>query len=330
MSNTLAICGMGSYHPEGVIDNKFLEDLGIESSAEWIVSKIGILERRTVLPLDYIKETKNEDPNKAIDLIETDSTKMAIFAIEEALKNAGISKDKIGLMICNSCTPQKTLPTEGQRLAKALKFNCPAYDVFTACPAFALHVDYLSKIESNNLPEYVLCVSTAMLTQKVDYKDRSASAIWGDGAAAWVISTKGEGRLKVLETTYDGDPKRCHAVVIDTIGHFHQDGRAVRDFSVRQTVRMIKRLEKNDEIDWNRDIFVGHQANATMLEQIRKNRKIPHENHWSNVKFMGNQAAAGAPAVISEHWEKIEKNQKILVAVVGAGLSWGSVLFEVQ
>jgi 3-oxoacyl-[acyl-carrier-protein] synthase-3 len=117
-------------------------------------------------------------------------------------------------------------------------------------------------------------------------------------------------------------------VVVDTYQHFKQDGRAVRDFSVRQTVRLIKALEMHYPIDWSRDIFIGHQANRTMLEQITNNREIPPTNHWHNVTYLGNQAGAGAPASLSAHWEHIQPGQYIVVAVVGAGLSWGSILMK--
>ena len=321
---------MGSYHPNNIITNEFLEDLGIESSAQWIIDKIGIKERKTVLPLDYIKDTKNADPRKALELVDTNPAKMGASAAEIAAKKAGISLSEIGLVITNCCAPRYLFPTTSQSICQELGILAPAYEVFSACPAFALHMDYLSYFQEAKLPEYILCVSTAMLTQKVDYSDRSASAIWGDGAAAWIVSTKHEGPLTVSAASFDSDPLRCAAVVIDTFGHFHQNGRAVRDFSVRQTVRMVKALEREYQLDWSKDIFIGHQANATMLEQIRNNRKIPHENHWHNVTYIGNQAGAGAPAVLAANWDKLKANQRILVAVVGAGLSWGTVLLEAR
>jgi 3-oxoacyl-[acyl-carrier-protein] synthase-3 len=143
-----------------------------------------------------------------------------------------------------------------------------------------------------------------------------------------VVSPRKDGKIKVVETFYATDASRAGAVVVDTLGFFHQDGRAVRDFSVRQTVRLIKAIEEKHQIDWKRDIFVGHQANRTMLEQITNNREIPASNHWHNVSEVGNQAGAGAPATLAAHWDEIKSGQRIVVAVVGAGLSWGSLLME--
>lgn len=326
----LSICGMGNYHPKTVINNQFLEDLDTGTTAEWIMDKIGIETRLSVLPLDYIRDTRNGDPRAAIEVSSETPTEMGIKASRQAMERAGIGPDDIGMVICNNCTPLQTGPSEAQRIAGQLGLKVVAYDVFTACPAFALHVDFLRNFKEEALPDYVLCVSTAALTQKVDYNDRTDGAIWGDGAAAWIVSPRQSGKLKVQSSFYAADPTRCQAVVVDTYGYFHQDGRAVRDFSVRQTVRLIRKMEEESEIDWSRDIFIGHQANRTMLQQITNNRKIPDSNHWHNVTHAGNQAGAGAPAALSEHWEKIESGQKIAVAVVGAGLSWGSILMEAE
>jgi 3-oxoacyl-[acyl-carrier-protein] synthase-3 len=319
---------MGYNHPTTEIDNKFLEDLDVGTNAQWILEKIGIETRVTTLPLDYIRETRNQDPREAIAVASATPTDLGIRAATMALQNAGLKPEQIGMVICNCCTPSQTAPAEAQRIAKGLGIVAPAFDVFTACPAFALHIDFINNFKEERLPPYVLCVSTATLTQKVNYNDRSDGAIWGDGAAAWVVSTKHEGKLRVRESLFAADPTRCQSVVVDTYGHFHQDGRAVRDFSVRQTVRLIKRIEEHYQVDWNRDIFIGHQANATMLEQIRNNREIPQTNHWHNVTRIGNQAGAGAPATLAMHWDQIKPGQNIVVAVVGAGLSWGSVLLE--
>lgn len=324
----LYILGIGYSHSTISVSNEFLEALDIGTNAGWILDKIGIESRKTSLPIDYIQATRNQDPEKASEVTETSPTSLALEAIDMACKRSGIDPSQIGMVICDCVRPNAVTPTEAQRIAAALNLNVPAFDVLTACPAFALHLDFINNYREDALPDYVLCVTTATLTHAVNYNDRSDGAIWGDGAAAWIMSTKHVGKLKVLETHFDADPTRSSAVVVDRFGWFHQDGRAVRDFSVRQTVRLIKRAEEAYGLDWNKDVFVGHQANATMLAQITNNREIPEENHWHNVRCIGNQAGAGAPASLAMRWDDIKPGMRILVAVVGAGLSWGSVLME--
>jgi len=326
----LHILGMGESHPTTSIDNQFLEALDVGTNAQWIEEKIGILERVTTLPIDYIKTTRNQDPRMAREVASATPTDLGVTAAERALRRAGISVADVGMLIVNCCSPQQTLPGEAIRIAERLGISAPAFDVYTACPAFALHIDFLRNYREEVLPEFVLCISTATLTHHVNYNDRSDGAIWGDGAAAWVVSPRHKGKLEVLDSVYTADPTRCAAVVVDSYRFFHQDGRAVRDFSVRQTVRLVKAIEDQYPIDWNKDIFIGHQANRTMLEQITNNREIPASNHWHNVTYLGNQAGAGAPASLSMHWDKIVPGQHIVVAVVGAGLSWGSIVLRAR
>lgn len=327
---TLYLHSIGVAHPHEVVTNPFIEKLDIGTNEQWILEKIGIEKRRTSLPLDYIEKTKNGDVQRAREVRSATPVSLGVTAAREALERAKITPSQVGLVILNCCAPDASSPTPAQQIAAELGITGAAYDVFTACPAFALHLDYLAAFREEELPEYILCLSTATLTQCVNYSDRSDSAIWGDGAAAWVVSARHPGKLKVVTTHFNADPTRAGAVVVDTYGHFHQDGRAVRDFSVRQTVRLIKALEESHHLDWSRDIFIGHQANATMLRQITENREIPESNHWHNAETKGNQAAAGAPVSLYEHWHEITPGQRIVVAVVGAGLSWGSVLLESQ
>lgn len=326
----LDILGMGTYHPDTCIDNEFLEALDVGTNAQWIEEKIGIIERVTTLSAEYIKNTRNQDPREALKVASMSATDMGVEAAQRALAQVGISPKDVGMVIVNCCAPRETMPSEAVRIAERLGCPAIAFDVYTACPAFALHIDFLRNYKEEKLPEYVLCISTAAMTQHVNYSDRSDGAIWGDGAAAWIMSAQHKGKLQVLDSTFTADPTRCEAVVVDSFGFFRQDGRAVRDFSVRQTVRLIKAIEETYSIDWSRDIFIGHQANRTMLDQIVRNREIPPSNHWHNVTYLGNQAGAGAPSVLSMHWDQITPGQHIVVAVVGAGLSWGSMVLRAR
>jgi 3-oxoacyl-[acyl-carrier-protein] synthase-3 len=324
----LHVLGAGYAHPATAIDNAFLESLDTGTSAEWIAKHIGIDVRRSVLPLDYIRETRNGDPRMALKVASETPTEMGVRAARMALERTGVRGEDVGLVIANNCTPLETTPAEAQRIAKALDLGCRAYDVFTACPAFALHLDLLASMREDRLPRYALCVSTAALTLTVDYRDRTDGAIWGDGAAAWLVSAEDARGLRVLDTSYETDAKRCEAVVVDRHGYFHQDGRAVRMFSVAQTVRMLRELEKQHAIDWAKTYFIGHQANWVMLEQICRQREIAAERHLSNVREVGNQAGAGAPAALALHWDRVQPGERVAVAVVGAGLSWGSAILE--
>ena len=100
---SLYIHGMGHFHPDNIVDNAFLEELDIGTNEEWILERVGIHVRRTVLPLDYIRETKNSDPRLGQEAAEIDSRQCAAAAADMALQRAGISRQQIGMVIAGGC-----------------------------------------------------------------------------------------------------------------------------------------------------------------------------------------------------------------------------------
>src|SRR5690606_212376 len=112
VARMLHIVGMGHAHPDTEITNELLEDLGTGTNAEWIRHHIGIETRRSVLPLDYIRETKNADPRRALEVAQRTPTDLGVAAARMALERAGLAASDIGLVIGNCCTPFETTPAE--------------------------------------------------------------------------------------------------------------------------------------------------------------------------------------------------------------------------
>ena len=75
--------------------------------------------------------------------------------------------------------------------------------------------------------------------------------------------------------------------------------------------------------------YIGHQANLLMLSSVCRMAEIKPENHFYNVDHFGNCGAAGAPVVLSANLDKLKDGDKLILAVVGSGLSWGGALIEV-
>src|SRR5690606_29766762 len=82
--------GLGHFHPENEITNAFLEELDIDTSDEWILERVGIRSRRTTLPLDYIRTTKNRDPRAAAEASLCSHADAGRRAAEMALGRAGV------------------------------------------------------------------------------------------------------------------------------------------------------------------------------------------------------------------------------------------------
>ena len=94
--------GVGHFHPENVITNEFLESLDIGTTVDWILERVGIEERRTILPLDYIRETKNARPWETDGVRLYTNAQMAAAATRMAVGRAGIKPEDIGMVISGS------------------------------------------------------------------------------------------------------------------------------------------------------------------------------------------------------------------------------------
>jgi 3-oxoacyl-[acyl-carrier-protein] synthase III len=119
-------------------------------------------------------------------------------------------------------------------------------------------------------------------------------------------------------------------VVVSRTGHFHQNGPAVHKFAIKMMTSLLQEIQERAGPERaDRVIYIGHQANYTMLESVRRRRDVPVERHFYNIVDYGNQSAAGAPAVISQNWDRFRDGDIAAVTVVGSGLSWSSLQIEI-
>ncbi|MBH16008.1 MAG: 3-oxoacyl-ACP synthase [Gemmatimonadetes bacterium] len=320
--------GIGHFHPENIITNKFLQDLDIGTDEQWILERVGIHSRRTVLPLDYIKETQNRDPRKAFEASMYTHAETGKIAAEMALERSGISKDSIGMVMAGSSRPGASSPADACIIAEALGMEVPAIDVNSACTSMWAALYMISMMKPEKLPEYILLVTPESLTTTVDYSDRSASVLWGDCTTAAVLSTKVQSNIRILDNTFESSPAGYEKVVVPLFGHFNQEGRTVQMFAIKKTVRCLRSIQKVFPSSGYRLHFIGHQANLRMLETVCANCDIKNERHHSNVERYGNTGAAGASSVVSMNWDSWSSYDEIAMVGVGAGLSWSSYILQ--
>ena len=290
---TLFIHGVGHFHPENEISNRFLEGLDIGTSDQWILDRVGIRSRRTVLPLDYIRDTKNREPRMAMEAALYSNAELGRRASEIAISRARIEKSDIGMLISGTSLMDTTSPAEACNIGRLMELEVPAFDVNSACTSLYVQLYVLSMMQPEKLPDYVLIVVTDSLTKAVDYTDRSAAVLWGDGAAAAVISTRNPSRAQILGTSMESSPAGNDKVIVPRLGHFHQEGRTVQTFGIKRMTRLLSSLQERFGTPDRTFNFVGHQANNRMLESVCKHCSIPPERHFANVEWFGNTASAG-------------------------------------
>lgn len=324
----LYLHGIGHFHPENVIDNAFLESLDIGTNDEWIVSRVGIKNRRTVLPLDYIRTTKNADLRGAQEARIYSNAETSRRAALMAIERAGLQVSDVGMVFGGSSSPDMCIAGESSRAAKALGLEVPAIDLAAACSTFGALLHFVDKM-GENLPEYVLLVVPENTTRVTDFSDRSSAILFGDATAAAVVSTRVPSKVRLAFSTFGGSPAGCDEVVIPRLGHFAQNGSAVQKFAIKTMTELLRNVQARVPADRpGRFVYVGHQANLTMLHSVTKRCEIPEERHFHNIVDFGNQAAAGAPSVLSQRWDDFRPGDVCAMVVVGSGLSWSSAQLE--
>jgi 3-oxoacyl-[acyl-carrier-protein] synthase-3 len=323
---SLYLHGMGHFHPKNEITNQFLESLDIGTSDQWILDRVGIHSRRTAMPLDYIRETRNSDPRAAMEAAEYSNAELGHRAALMALERSQVPADQIGMVIGGGCAPDFAIPAEAARVANLLEIESTVFDVNSAYTSYFAAMRILSMMDPVQVPLYVLVVAMEVMTRTVDYNDRNSAVLWGDAAVASVLSTRVPGRAEILGSNLESDPSGHDKVMIPRLGHFSQQGRTVQMFAIKKTMGGLQKLEAEYRQDDRNFHFIGHQANLRMLETVCRKCDIPEERHHYNVDLFGNTGGASSASVISMNWDKWHSQDDLALVGVGSGLTWGRYL----
>jgi 3-oxoacyl-[acyl-carrier-protein] synthase-3 len=322
----LNLLGLGHFHPTNEVSNSFLESLDIGTDDEWIMERVGIRSRRTVLPLDYIRQTRNSESRDSAEAAEFTNAELGARAAQMALERAGIAAGDIGLVVGGGCAPDTASPAEACNVSRLLEIAAPSFDVNSACTSFLAGLHMLGMMREDALPDYVLLVSMESMTRTVDYSDRSAAVLWGDAGLAAVLSPRHPGRAQLVGGSLESNPAGADKVVIPRQGYFTQEGRTVQTFAIKKTALCYNRLKAEYETPGRALHFIGHQANLRMLENVCRRCEIAQDRHHANVEWFGNTGASSSGTVLSQSWEKWGPTDDVAVVGVGSGLTWASYI----
>jgi 3-oxoacyl-[acyl-carrier-protein] synthase-3 len=183
----LYLHGIGHFHPETVLDNKFLVDLDIGVDENWILQRVGIKERRTVLDLEYIRNTRNCDVRAAHEASSHSNAQTGRIAAEMAISRAGLKASDIGMVVGGGASPQNLVPAEACTIAAELGIEAPCFDISSACSTAAVQLSVLSSMAATEGPDFILVVNPENNTRLIDFSDRRTAVLFGDASSAMVV-----------------------------------------------------------------------------------------------------------------------------------------------
>ncbi|MBX8942792.1 MULTISPECIES: beta-ketoacyl-ACP synthase III [Lysinibacillus] len=302
------IIGIGKYVPEKVVTNFDLEKI-MDTSDEWIRTRTGIEERHFAA-----------DDQETSDL--------AVAAAKEAIANAGITPEEIGLILVATVTQDQTFPSVACMVQEQLgAVNAAAMDQAAACAGFIYSLVTAKHFVEANAYKYVLVVGVEKLSKVVDWEDRNTAVLFGDGASAAIIGQVSEGRgILSFELGADGTGgKNLYLTKQDTIA---MNGREVFKFAVRQMGESaVNVLEKAGLTKEDVDFLVPHQANIRIMESARERLELPPEKMSKTIHKYGNTSAASIGISLVDELEagKIKEDDLLVLVGFGGGLTWGAV-----
>uniref|UniRef100_A0A4D6UX30 Beta-ketoacyl-[acyl-carrier-protein] synthase III n=1 Tax=Pleurostichidium falkenbergii TaxID=121064 RepID=A0A4D6UX30_9FLOR len=322
------ILATGSAIPSSKLSNHQMSKI-VETSDEWIFTRTGIKERRLLEGADQ----------SLIDL--------AVSASKKALNKITMDPSKIDLIILATSSPNDLFGSASKIQCQIGATNAVAFDLTAACSGFVLGLVTASQFLQNNTYSNILVIGADVLSKWVDWSDRSTCILFGDAAGAALLQSCSIVDNSILNFQLNTDGNYAQHLSINygkerlvhphlnlyqgSFKYIYMNGKEVYKFAVFQVpLSILKCLHSSnisiEEVDW----LLLHQANERILNAIREKLSISSDKIISNLRNYGNTSAASIPLALDETIQegKILRNDLIVIAGFGAGLTWGTIIIR--
>ena len=327
------IKGLSYYLPESILTNEQLIALFPEWDVEKVYNKVGVKERHIAGP----DETAGD---------------LAEKAARKLFSEYGISPSEIDFILLCTQSPDYHLPSTACLLQYRLGIptSAGAYDYDLGCSGCIYGLATAKGLLAAGLAKNVLLLTAETYTKYLHSSDKSNRTIFGDGAAACLISTEGFAEIGDFVFGTDGSgaenlivksfgarqPQATGLESTDDDGHIRRDdylymnGSAIFNFTLDSVPVMIKQLlEKSHLEKADIDYFLFHQANKYMLNTIRKVCGIEKDKFYIDIEHTGNTVSPTILIGLKECLNNgiIQPGMKVMTCGFGVGLSYaGTVL----
>ncbi len=324
------------YLPEKVITNEELVKEFPEWSVDKVAQKVGVYSRHLA-----------EKDETAGDMAE----KAAIRLFEEY----NIDPQSIDFLLLCTQSPDYFLPSTACILQDRLRIptSAGALDYNLGCSGCMYGMAVAKGLIVAGIAKNVLLLTSETYNKYLHPSDKSNRSIFGDGAAACLISTEGMAEIKEFVLGTDG--KGAGNLIVktgaarqkmatgnsieDEEGHIRYDdylymnGGAIFNFTLDTVPAMMSELLEKNHLQENQiDFFIFHQANKFMLNTIRKICDIEKEKFYVHLDHVGNTVSSTVLIGLKDCLDRqiIQPSTTIMVAGFGVGLSWGGTILRFQ
>lgn len=322
------------YLPEKVVTNEELLQEFPEWSIDKVAAKVGVNSRHVA----GANETAGD---------------LAEKAARKLFEEYSVDPKSIDFVLLCTQSPDYVLPSTACILQHRLGIptTAGAFDYDLGCSGCVYGLAIAKGLVAGGIAKNILLLTAETYNKYLHPLDKSNRSIFGDGAAACLVSTNGFAEIGDFSLGTDGSGAQSLIVEtgaarhknvtgkesIDDDGHvrredyLYMDGSSVFNFTLDVVPAMMNEvfakngLEK-DDIDY----FVFHQANKFMLSTIRKVCSLPKEKFYLDLAETGNTVSSTVMIGLKQSLEKgcIMPGMKVMIAGFGVGLSWGGTILK--
>lgn len=319
------IIGTGSYVPEKIYTNEYLETI-VNTDAAWIEKALGIKERRIA--------AKNQS-----------TSDLAWKAALKAINNANLTKNDIDLIIVATATPDRPAPATACFVQDKLQsYNAVAFDIAAVCSGFLYGMSIASQYISSGVYDNVLVIGADTFSKITDWTKREC-VFFGDGAGAAILShgnddegflafrLYSDGRGKYNFTVPAGGSENPASIrtVKERLHYFQMNGKEVYNTGIKVLPEAIKRVLNDAKLKVSDvDYLVPHQPSIGILKRTAEIVGLPFEKVMTNMDRYANTSGGTIPILLDElnRANRLKSGNIILFAAVGAGWTWGASIIK--
>lgn len=261
-------------------------------------------------------------------------------AVNEALKNANITKDKIACIISSGAVNKMAIPYNASNIHRLLKLssNVGSFDVNMTCLSFLRAFDIASRMIEEF--EYILFVSVDIASVGLDWENLGTAGLFGDGISAVIFKKSSSGGLiksnfYTCSSGYEICTLKSGGYLYNPrdykdqskLGQFCMNGKELFRLVMNEMPAFLADCNINyDEISY----IIPHQASFSSLKNAIKYLKLPSEKIINIFENHGNQIASSLPIALNFviKTKDLKSGEKLLFLGTGAGVSLGCVLWQ--
>jgi 3-oxoacyl-[acyl-carrier-protein] synthase III len=309
------IIGLGSKQPEQIVTNLDIAARGVDTTDEWIRTRVGIIERRFARSDESVVD-------------------MAVDAGAKALADAGLAPSDIDAVLVATCTMPTYIPNAAGQTAERIGARAAyAFDINAACAGFCYGLGTASDMIRASSARHVLVIGAEKLSDWVDPLDRSTCIIFADGAGAAVVGPVEHGGRAGIGPIAAGSAGELADTIVIADRHcfLRQEGQEVYRWAITKIAPVaLHALELAGLTPADVDVLVPHQANLRIVESIARSVRAAGAREdmvvADDIIRSGNTSSASIPLAL-DHMRaegRVRSGDIALLVGFGAGLSYAS------